>query len=92
MATGRKRIDAAEARGKNDARCDLIFTSRYSKNVLMSQQICTVSENRHKLEKLLVIAESRNSFVEEKRLNGLISGFDLLSVRYDHPLLHLSFC
>ena len=79
MATGRKRIDAAEARGQNDARHDLIFTSRYSKNVLMSQQTCTVRENRHKLKKLLAIAESRHSFIEKKCLNGLISVFLLLS-------------
>ena len=51
-----------------------------SKNVLISQQTCTVRENRHKLEKLLAIAESRKSFVEKKCLNGLISVFDLLSV------------
>lgn len=79
METGRKIIDVTTLRGKNDARHDLILNSRYSKTVLKSQQTCNVRENRHKLEKLLAIAErERNCDLEKKRLNGLISVFDLL--------------
>lgn len=50
---GRKRLNPSALRGKNDARKELVVNSRYSKNVLKSQQTCSVLEISKKLEKLL---------------------------------------
>ena len=41
---GRKRLNPSALRGKNDARKELVVNSRYSKNVLKSQQTCSVLE------------------------------------------------
>jgi hypothetical protein len=50
-------FDLTKQRGKNTARQELIVNSRYSKRVLKSQQICSIRENRSKLEGLLTDAQ-----------------------------------
>ena len=55
---GRKRLNPTALRGKNDARKNLIVNSRYSENVLKSQQTCSVLGNRQKLEKLILERET----------------------------------
>ena len=82
---GRKRTSEKELRGKNDARKDLINILRYSERVVKSHQTCTIRENRHKLENLL-IHESTNPKESDafrlqtrNRINGLLSVWDMLT-------------
>ena len=77
---GRKRINPSNLRGKNDARQQLIINSRYSNKVLKSQQTCSISENRNKLEKLIAASNGKASYNKEyqNRLLGLLSVWDNL--------------
>ena len=77
---GRKRINPSNLRGKNDARQQLIINPRYSNKVLKSQQTCSISENRNKLEKLIPASNGKASYNKEyqNRLLGLLSVWDNL--------------
>ncbi len=74
---GRKRKDFTAYRGKNDSRKELISNSRYSQRVLKSQQTCSITENRHKLEKFLSDETSPES--KKNRIEGLLTVWDLLT-------------
>ena len=83
---GRKRKDFTAYRGKNDSRKELISNSRYSQRVLKSQQTCSISENRHKLEKFLSDETSSLDDCGGKQresmkncIEGLLTVWDLLT-------------